>query len=575
MSFNEDMEAFQRALGTPSQGDPMVSEAQKKEQLIDEASAFQRALESDAVDVDNSEVETAEDSLWNRFFAEPYERGIQRQTETFERMASNSQAGSAEGIKAALNDPAVLQEQYRNRTNLPSVLLQTVTTPLRIAFDSASEMVSFGVGKGVGFLPEGLREGAAEQFASLMATSGGQMAMAAAGEGIEAWKEFEQNYPNEAANLVAIMDLGFTKGTGTLVKQPVIPMKMERVGMRNETKPLSGGDADVYKILFEGKKKTQEQTGLTTDPKGVGGKQEQLATAQQLEDIDLAKTAGVNGNNTLQQNYNKLQTYYDGLESNLMKLLAKNEKKTNWPEIDENLRANAKAQFDALVQSNPKLMANKQSRQQIAGLYKEFLSILDEQGGTLQGLRVARSMFDDRLKRMGYDLSGDRLTVGNLSAMAVRKAVNQTIFDVVPEAQGAFSKMSQLIPMLGSLGEKAATEAKTRFGRFVAELGIEDFAGSSAQSKVVNAGYVLGATVVLSPYMWIRNQLKRPGPAKARAKVAYIKRDMFSEIDKAIKATKDPVKRSMLQRDSKEMYVYLNSVFKEVEAELAEEESNK
>lgn len=573
MSFDEDMEAFNRAFGVPAEGEPLVSESQKKEMLIDDRSALQRALESDAVDVDNSDVETAEDSLWNRFFSEPYERGIQRQSETFERMASTAQAGSAEGIKAALNDPEVLQEQYRNRTNIPSVLLQTATTPLRIAFDSVSEMVSFGVSKGVGFLPEGLREGAAEQFASLMETSGGQMAMAAAGEGIEAWKEFEQNYPNEAANLVAIMDLGFTKGTGTLVKQPVIPMKIERVGMRNETKPLSGGDADVYKILFENKKKTPEQVGLTTDPKGVMGKQEQIATPEQLADVDLAKTAGVNGNKTLQENYNSLQKYYDDLESNLWKLLAKNEKKTNWPEIDDSLRANVKSQFDALVQSNPALMASKQGKQQVSRLYNEFLTILDEQGGTLQGLRVARSMFDDRMKRMGYDLSGDSLNVSNLSAMAVRKAVNQTIYGVVPQAEGVFGKMSQLIPMIGSLGTKAATESKTRFGRFVAELGIEDFAGSSAQSKVVNAGYVLGATVVLSPYMWIKSQLKRPGPAKVRAKVAYIKRDMFSEISKAIKATKDPVKRSMLQRDSKEMYVYLNSVFKEIEAELEAQES--
>ncbi len=573
MSFDSDMEAFQRAVGTPSEGEPMVSEEQKKELLIDDESALQRAFETDAVDVDNSDVQTEEDSLWNRFFSEPYERGIQRQAETFGRVASTMDAGSPEGIKAALNDPEVLKEQYRTSTNLPSVLLQTVTTPLRIAFDSASEMVSFGVGKGVGFLPEGLREGAKEQFAALMKTKGGQMAMSAAGEGLEAWKEFEQNYPNEAANLVAVMDLGFTKGTGTLVKTPVVPMKIEKVGMRNEAKPLSGGDADVYNILFEGKKKTPEQVELTTDPKGIAGKQEQIATPEQIELIDLAKTAGVNGKNTLQQNYNNLQKYYDGLETNLMKLLAKNEKKTNWPEIDDNLRANAKAQFDAIVQSNPKLMASEESKRQVAGLYKEFLSILDEQGGTLQGLRVARSMFDDRLKRMGYDLSGDRLTVGNLSAMAVRKAVNQTIFDVVPEAEGIFGTMSKLIPALGSLNAKAATEAKTRFGRFVAELGLEDFAGSSAQSKIINAGYVLGAATVLSPYMWIKNQLKRPGPAKVRAKVAYVKRDMFSEIAKAIKATKDPVKRSMLQRDSKEIYTYLNSVFKEIEAELEAEES--
>jgi hypothetical protein len=46
---------------------------------------------------------------------------------------------------------------------------------------------------------------------------------------------------------------------------------------------------------------------------------------------------------------------------------------------------------------------------------------------------------------------------------------------------------------------------------------------------------------------------------------------MFDEIRKAIKATKDPVKRSILQRDSKEVYTYLNAVFKSVEQELEEE----
>ena len=33
MSFDEDMEAFNRAFGLPAEGEPMVSEAQKKEML--------------------------------------------------------------------------------------------------------------------------------------------------------------------------------------------------------------------------------------------------------------------------------------------------------------------------------------------------------------------------------------------------------------------------------------------------------------------------------------------------------------------------------------------------------------
>jgi len=573
MVSESSLDAFDRAFSEQPQGKPMVSEEQKKEQAVDTESAFERAFESDAVDLYNSEVETEDDSLWNRFFSEPYQRAIQRQAQTFERAANAMQAGSPQGIQAALADPEVLKEQYRQSTNLPSVLLQTVTTPLRMVFDSGSEMVMFGVGKTVGMLPEGLKEGAAEKFHALMQTKGGQMAWAAAGEGMEAWKEFEKNYPNEAANLVAIMDLGFTKGTGTLQKQPTKFMKLERVGMRNEVKPLAGGDADVYKILFEEKKKTPEQVKLTEDPSPVLGSQEQLASADQLEIIDIAKSAGVSGNKTLQANYNAFQAYYDKLEESLMKMLAKNEKKTNWAELDDNLRINLKAQFDALVASNPSLMGSKQSRQTVARLYKEALQIIDEQGGTLQGFRVSRSMFDERVARMGYDLSGDSLTAQNLAAMAVRRALNQTVYDVVPDAETIVTKMSKIIPTLGSLNAKAATEAKTRFGRFIAELGLTEYSGSSALSKIHNAIWVLGGTAIVGPIAYIKNQLRRPKPAKLRAKIAYVKRDMFDEINKAIKATKDPVKRNMLQRDSKEIYTYLNAVFKQVESELEQEET--
>lgn len=575
MSFDEDTEAFNRAFGLPAEGEPLVSEDQKKEMLIDDESAFQRAVEADAVDVDNSDVETEGDSLWNRFFSEPYERGIQRQAETFGRIGSTIEAGSMEGIQAALNDPAVLQEQYRTGTNVPSVLLQTVTTPLRVAFDSASEMILFGAEKAIGWLPEGLKEGAKEQFAALMETEGGQMAMAAAGEGVEAWKEFEQNFPNEAANLVAIMDLGFTRGTGTLVKQPVVPMKIEKVGMRNEAKPLAGGDADVYNILFGGKKKTKEQVELTDDPAGIRGVQEQIATPEQVAMIDVAKSAGVSGSNTVQKNFNNLQRHYDELETKLMAMLKKHEKKISPPEVRDNMYANVKAQFDAMIQSNPKLMANKEARGQVSKLYQEFVSILDEQGATLQGLRVARSMFDDRVRRMGMDVAGDRLTTSNLAAMAVRKGVNTTIYQVAPEAEDLFSRMSNLIPVLNSVNEKAATEGATAFGRFVAQLGLEGFSGSSAQSKVINAGYVLAALPVVVPYNILKKRVwQAPGPAKVRAKVAYVKRDVFSEIDKAIKATKDPVKKSMLIRDSKEVYSYLNAVFKQIESEVSQEEPN-
>ena len=83
------MEAFDRAFGVPAKGKPLLSEEQKKETVIDDESAFERAFETDAVDIHNSGVQTEELSLWNRFFSEPYKRGIERQAQTFQRLGQS------------------------------------------------------------------------------------------------------------------------------------------------------------------------------------------------------------------------------------------------------------------------------------------------------------------------------------------------------------------------------------------------------------------------------------------------------------------------------------------------------
>ena len=116
-------------------------------------------------------------------------------------------------------------------------------------FDGASEMVLYGAEKGVGWLPEGFREDSLKAFQDLMKTQGGQMALNAAGQGVKAWESFKESNPNEAANLTAILDVGFAKFSSKAVPD-YTPMKMERVGLRNEVKPLAGDDADIYKILF-------------------------------------------------------------------------------------------------------------------------------------------------------------------------------------------------------------------------------------------------------------------------------------------------------------------------------------
>ena len=85
---NESMDAFDRAFATPATGDPLVTPEQEKELNVDPNSAFDRAWEASTVSTDNADVENEDVSFFQRVFAEPYERAIQKQSQVFSRMAS-------------------------------------------------------------------------------------------------------------------------------------------------------------------------------------------------------------------------------------------------------------------------------------------------------------------------------------------------------------------------------------------------------------------------------------------------------------------------------------------------------
>jgi len=352
-------------------------------------------------------------------------------------------------------------------------------------------------------------------------------------------------------------------------------MKVERVGMRKEFQPLQGQDKDLYNIAFNNpdKPKTNTQVENTTDPQGIRGVQEQLATPEQLEVVDLLKAAKVTGQQTKQTNFNQLKSYMDKMDDGLMKLAGKS--KTDWPTIDNNVRVYFKENMNQMIQENVQLFSSKASRETAGRLFQDFLTILDEQGGTAQGLIVARRMMDDKMIRMGIDLSGDKLNANFLTGTALRKAVNDTIFESVPEAQQIFEKTSKLIPVYETLQRKASTEARTSFGRLVQNLGITNLQGETGRSIVVNAAYTLGALVAGSPVYAIKQQLKRAGPAKGRAAVGYAVADIKREITKAIKRNKDPIMRAALMQDARSAYVALDAAGKMVAEEREEQENVK
>jgi hypothetical protein len=565
------LESFNRAYGDSETTAPLMTKEQEKEENIDITTSFNRAFEESAVDLQNAPMSKEDESYWSRLFEQPYQRAIDRQVAVFERMASTSGQQTQFDPNVA---KAELEEQYRNRTNLPSVLLQTATNPISLGFDVASQAILIGAEGAFSLIPEDFKADAAQAFKDFAETKAGQLAINAAAEGAETWKEFKQSNPNEAANLTAFFEKSLVRGTGPLVKNKVVPMKLKDVGLRTTTEPLAGGDRDVYNILFEGTKKTPEQTANTTAPMGVKGVQEVLATAEELELVDLAKAAGVNGSKTMQENLNSLNAYMTSLDDNLIKLLRRNESRTNWAELDVNVRQNVKAQFDAVVESNPSLFSSKAAKQEVNKLYSEFMSILDEQGGTLEGLLVARRMFDDRVKRMGISLDGSKLNSKSLAARAVREGVNDTFLGFAPEGRTMLEKMSKLYNVLDTVTQKASKEAKTSFGRYISDLGLDNLVGDTAASKVINAGYVLGVSVAASPYYVIKKMMLKPTPAKGRAKVAYVLRDIKREIAKGLDAIKDPVKKQSLLKDRRTVYAALDAAAKQYSEEMEEEQKN-
>lgn len=573
MASESSLDAFERAFGSPPEGEPLVTPEKEKEQGVDSLTAFNRAFETSAVSLDNTESFKSEDeSFFDRVFGLPYERAVQRSAATMERVAATAKAGSPEGIAAAMADPEVLRQQYQQSTTLPSVLLQTVANPISLAFDSASNAIIAGAEGLVSLLPNESQEWAMDQINSLLNTKEGQLVMNAAAEGYEEYQKFKETNPDIAANFESAFDIfgGVPKTVVYPTTRELTPLRLDRVGLRKETAPLRGIDKDLYNIAFNTGKKTPEQTKLTTDPSGLSGRTEVLATEDQLKAVDLLKTAGVRGDLPMQSNLNKINGYVDKMDDRLIAMARRRRTPIGVGDISARVRENA----TKVMQENPSLFESKAAKKEFAKRYKDFIAQLDNQGNSVEGVIAARRAFDRQLERLGIDVGSDKLNAANLSGRAVRNAVNEAIYAVMPEAEEIFSRMSTLIPVIDTVTVKASQSASTSLGRYVQELGLDRLVGDTATSKVINAGYTMGVGVALSPYVLIKRQLKKTAPAKARAKVGYVLQDIKREIQKGMKRLEDPKTKKNLLKQQATVYAGLEAAARVVIAELEAEEEN-
>jgi len=500
---------------------------------------------------DNLEIvpEADPEGVFERIIQNPYQRAVERQVETFERM----------------DTPGA--------TNTPSVILQTLSNPISMGIDMAANAVVMGAEEAIGMLlPDDMEEAAKQKLVEAMNSEAGQVALGALAEGEEAWEKFSQAYPNEAANFAGFADIffGVPRNIVTNFNPSLAPMKIEKVGLRKEVQPMEGIDKDVYNIAYSkpGGGRTPQQAENVTDPRGILGTQKQMADEAQLAVVDELKRAGVTGNNTLQQNFNNMIGYLDKLDSTVIKM----SRKANDPIDMTVLRQNVAQEVQQMISSNPAVFTAtpKAMRKKVNELVSQFITHVQKNGNTAEGIIMARRAFDSDMERMGMDLGTSKTNSNILLARAVRNAANKSIFSVVPQAEQVFSKMSRVLSVYDNVAMKASREASTSLGRLAAELGLDKLIGERAGSQLFNIPLAMGYAVVASPVIMIRRAMKMGPPAKGRALIAYAVRDIKSEISKGLKMVKDPKRRAELLKSKEAAWVALEAAAAKLEREYEE-----
>ena len=71
----------------------------------------------------------------------------------------------------------------------------------------------------------------------------------------------------------------------------------------------------------------------------------------------------------------------------------------------------------------------------------------------------------------------------------------------------------------------------------------------------------------------MKNLLKNAKPAKVRAQVAYVLRDVFKEIDKGLGRMKDPARKKLLVDKKPVIYAALKAAGDQLIAQSEEEEN--
>jgi hypothetical protein len=515
-------------------------------------------------------------TAFERIVSEPFGRAVERQQAISERMG--------EGFRELdfLDRDPMRPYDPSFGTDVPSVLVQTATNPISLGFDMAANALLLGAEEAVSLvLPDEMEEGMKKQMMQFMQTDIGQRAIAAMTSGVEAWESFSRAYPNEAANILGGIDAYFATPSRVIknFNPDLRPVKVEKIGLRKVDKPMEGIDKDVYNIAYSRPSgKTKEQAKLTTGPEGLLRTQKQLATDDQLAVVDELIAAGVRGNKTLTENLRATNEYLDALDDSLIKMARRKETPPIGPKESPitvrpfRLQQNLNEAIQEMIQQNPAVFESPAAVKRMQSLVKQYMTNLAEEGNTIEGLIKARRKFNSDLERMGADVAGTKLNVNSMGGVAIRRAVNKTIGEEMPESLKINEKMSRILSVQDNMAVKAADEAGNFLGRYIQQLGLDRLVGGTAGSILISGIPALAYSVAVSPIALIRNAMKAEIPARGRAKVKYALRDVKDQFNKALKdlAKRDPQAAKELLAQKAVVYTALDAAAQKLENEYKE-----
>ena len=446
-----------------------------------------------------------------------------------------------------------------------------------LVYDVAGDVISYGVEEGFRLLPEEYQEEAKGALKAVMDSPMGRAGLQAWQTGEAAWNAFEKAYPQEAKTLsrgLNLVPMARTLKGVTKVKIPteLTPLRLDKVGLKNELKPPSGREKDIYNIITPEKTKQQKiddlKRGGVTNP-GATGTQRPVPSKEDWAVIDeVAKLPNVNGQKTYTHNFNVMLDELNKTNEQARRAAAKTKGGVQWRDLETGVAE----RLAAVRQSSPSIFGvkGKKGKNVEEELVEEFYRMVDTNGNSWEGILKARQDFDNfalnKIKVGTY--TGRKASVATEVHKAIRDTANGFVKEGVPSAAPLLSKQHNLFRALDGTVVSAADEAATAVGRILQQLNLHMPSTALSQASTIVSPLVLASTglaLAVSPAVFsykfgLKRGIKNAKVQGVAGKFNYTLRDVVGEAKKMLTLVKDKQTRKQLGQDIQVLTILMNSL---------------